>query len=120
MKIDQATEDRLREEGAAEDMLRWLRFPEAVRLLLEPRIEFRQGEPACSVCGAYTFLSHNRDCKVVDAWRLLKLPEFDEEIFTAHGEALMEDRQRSNPPQRARDQVERLNDWFRRVYPRNL
>lgn len=121
MKIDQATEDRLRELGAVDDMLHWLREPDAVRLLLGNAEVVVDGEPRCAVCNEVTWLTHDRECIVAAAWRRLKLPQWDDELERAETEARAEDERRlSEAIRRGTTTPSRLNDWFRQVYGRQL
>lgn len=94
MNLDQATEDRLRELGATDDMLRWLRHPEAVRALLKDPPADRNGEcPSTGTatgnkCWGDSFSPHIQDCAVAAAWRTLGDPRGQADIENAHDEAL--------------------------------
>ena len=103
VKLDQATEDRLRELGATDDVLRWVRNPDAVRALLKDPPADRNGECPGSIeyddasrdvrgfaCGGSEYDSHRRDCPIAAAWRALGDPRGAADIENAHEEALRE------------------------------
>lgn len=102
MNLDDATADQLRELGATEDMLTWLRHPEAVRTLvnLDPEVG---GDYACQKCMSYA--AHLSSCVVAAAWRALGDPRGAEDIERAHVEAIGEDGWRAR--QRSREYAPR-------------
>ena len=93
MKLDDATVDRLRELGATEEMLTWLREPEAVRALLRLNPTPSRVDVACD-CGVDHDEAHFRTCIVVTAWRALGDPRGAEDVERAHEEALLDERWR--------------------------
>lgn len=80
MNLDDATADRLRELGATEDMLQWLREPEAVRKLL--------ARTHCE-CERLIFESHDQDCEVAQAWHKMGHAEAKADVLNAWDEALL-------------------------------
>lgn len=78
MKLDDATADRLRELGATEVMLRWLREPEAVMVLL--------ARMQCD-CEAFAHEPHDQECAVAIAWRKLGMPHAEADVLNAWDEA---------------------------------
>lgn len=110
MKLDDATADRLRELGAAEDMLQWLREPETVRKLLDRQM--------CERCVTWP---HDQDCEVAAAWRKLGMPQAEADLLSAWDEALrytwhdIEQTKRRNAHERRmrqeRQDAEAIREW---------
>jgi hypothetical protein len=88
MKLDDATVDRLRELGATDDMLTWLREPEAVRMLLRHDPTSHADCHQCAECGQHRWEGHLRECGVFAAWWALRHPWAFAAINAAHAEAL--------------------------------
>lgn len=93
MNLDEATIDRLRELGIADDMLTWLAHPDAVRALLKLYVYAGWGE-LCQECGGAEGDSHLRSCAIAAAWRALGDPRGQADIERACEEAEWEDKRR--------------------------
>lgn len=98
MTLDEATIDRLRELGATDEMLTWLRHPEAVRALLKGEPTDRNGECTGAESGCYgsPYAPHIRLCEVAASWRTLGDPRGAQDIELAHEEALLEHKTRAH------------------------
>lgn len=105
MKLDDATADRLRELGASDDMLQWLREPGAVRELLKYAPLYADRTEQCSGCGAPAGEAHQnwngndgkglRHCEVAAAWRALGDRRGALDVDNAWDEALEQERPRT-------------------------
>lgn len=88
MKLDTATEDRLRELGYTETQLKLIRNIERVQELLSyrPLIPSYEGG-FCPECDVAEGGAHERDCRVLLNWEAIGDPRFSENTSVAEDEA---------------------------------
>jgi hypothetical protein len=106
MILDQPTIDALKERGATDDMLLWLKHPEHVRFLIdrEPSLD---SYDQCSSCQGH-YPHHTSRCAFTEAWFKLKHPRFDSLYEGDWDSALyQEDYNRRREKQLRADQYER-------------
>lgn len=92
MNLDEATIDRLRELGIADDMLTWLAHPDAVRAML--KLGPYNDADRCVACDEDAVDAHLRACPIAAAWRALGDPRGQADIERARDEAEWEDKSR--------------------------
>lgn len=104
MKLDAALADFLRERGATDNDIAYLRHSDAVTELLS-WANYREDNGGCVCCDGGRV--HYRDCKVFAAWHALEMHEALDAIDAAHEAALHEQAQRAG--------ALLADDWSRRM-----
>ncbi len=112
----QVLADQLQEVEAPEDaagMTRWLKYPGAVRMLLESVTASWDDRLYCICCGLTTTgetVVHHGGCWVVVAHHLLQTLQFNDIISAAHEEAIEDEYSRRRS---ARNELQRVEELKR-------